>query len=93
MVLSVSAVKYRKNVSLREGLLPSKFFALYFFNLVTVDAVFSEIDFQGYQGYQSTHTDGIVISYVYHFLKEKKRKPITEKICRNHFVLNNKKLS
>jgi hypothetical protein len=47
VVLSVSAVKYRKNVSRREGLLPSKFFALYFFNPVTVDAVFSEIDFQG----------------------------------------------
>ena len=47
MVLSVSAVRYRKNISLIEGLLPSKFFALHFFNLVTVDAVFSEIDFQG----------------------------------------------
>ena len=47
VVLSVSAVKYWKNISLREGLLPSKFFAPFFFNLVTIDAVFSEIDFQG----------------------------------------------
>jgi hypothetical protein len=47
VVLSVSAVKYWNNISLREGLFPSKFFALCFFNLVTVDAVFSEIDFQG----------------------------------------------
>ena len=47
VVLSVSAVKYRKNISLREGLLPYKFLTFYFFNLVTFEAVFSEIDFQG----------------------------------------------
>jgi len=46
VVLSVSALKYWKNISRREGKLPSRYFALYFFNLIIVDALFSEIDFQ-----------------------------------------------
>jgi hypothetical protein len=42
-----------------EGLLPSKFFALYFFILVTVEDVFSELHIQGLD----TDTRGVPTTY------------------------------